>query len=63
MSLETAGYMYSGVVAGVVGGLILRLAQIISKKVNPKQEIWWVEALIAIGLLIAFGVYLAYTFS
>ena len=63
MSLETAGYMYAGVVAGVVGGLILRVAQIISNRFNPKQEKFWLEAVISIGLLIALGVYLAYQFA
>jgi len=62
MSLEIAGQLYAGIVAGVVGGLILRLAQIISKKFN-KQEVIWAEALICLILLVALALYLTFLFK
>lgn len=58
---ENVGYMFYSVVTGVVAGLVLRLAQIISKKVN-KEEYWWVEMLIAIGILVGLAYYLTHTF-
>lgn len=61
MSLEVAGQLYGGIVAGVVGGLMLRLAQITSKKFN-KQDVFWIEALICLALLVALAVYLTFQF-
>lgn len=53
---DMVGIMYSGVVTGVVAGLILSLSQRILKKLNAKY--FWVEMLINIFLLIVFAIYL-----
>jgi capsular polysaccharide biosynthesis protein len=58
---ENVANMFNAIVAGVMGGLVLRLAQIINKRCLKKEK-FWPELIISVLVLILWGLYLTWAF-
>lgn len=58
---ENVANMFNAIVAGVMGGLVLRLAQIINKRCLKKEKFWH-ELIISVLVLILWGLYLTWAF-
>ena len=60
---EAIAVIYGGVVGGVIAGLILRFAQLVSEQLNPTKKYWFVEALTAFVMLLLFSLWILFVYG
>jgi hypothetical protein len=60
MVSENVGALFSAIVTGVMAGLVLRLAQIISSKIE--KDHFWIETLMCIAIIMVLAIFLLFTF-
>lgn len=58
MSLEIAAEGFFAVTASVIACILFYCADRFGKKIDPSNKQWWLVPLIAMGLLILYGLYL-----